>query len=390
MKRLAQITAIVLTTMIGALAIWQMREAVQLLLVALAVAAGIEPPVRRLMGRGLARGHAVALAYLAALGLIAGLGLFFGSLASAELDLLGRRLPGWYDAGRLALINSGSWATPIAVELPNAERLTASLAREQSDDVLALATGVVTSALTLVTLAISAATLGFYWMLDRQRIERLWLSLLPLEARTTARGVWTQVYDEMGIYVRGEAVLVALAALALLSVYAALGVPAAALLAVVGGIAQVVPLLGLPLAVLPALLAALTQGPQTAGLTLVGALYVLGVIRFVIGRRVFGAGVNVNPVLVMFMIIVLADIGGLWMILLAPPLAAAAQASLRILTVERSARVSGEPRSAALLERLDAVEAALAARDGEDPRLADLLARARRLVNEAGARLQHE
>ncbi|HWQ14726.1 MAG TPA: AI-2E family transporter [Roseiflexaceae bacterium] len=386
MQRLAQITAVVLVTVIGALVLWQMHEAVQLLLVALTVAAGIEPLVRRLMGRGLGRGAAVALAYLAALGLIGALGLFFGSLAAADLDLLARRLPGWYDQGRLALINSG-WATDVAVELPSAERLTSSLAREQRDDMLALITGVAASALMLATLAISAATLGFYWLLDRQRIERLWLSLLPLDVRTTARAVWAQVYNEVGIYVRGEAVIVALATLALLSVYAALDVPAAALLAVVGGVAQVVPLLGLPLAVAPGVLAALTHGPQTAGLALAGALYVLSVVRLVIGRRVFRAGVNVNPVLVMFMIIALADLGGVWMVLLAPPLAAAVQASVRTLNAERSARVSGGPRAAALRERLDAVEAAIAARAGNDPRLADLLARARRLVNEASARL---
>ena len=183
---------------------------------------------------------------------------------------------------------------------------------------------------------------------------------------------------------RGETVVVALSAVALLSVYAALGVPGAGVLALVGGLAQVVPLLGLPIAIVPGVLAALTQGPQTAGLTLAGTLYVLSVIRLVIAPRVFRAGITVNPVLVMFLIIVLADIGGMWMILLAPPIAAAIQASVRILTAEQRAGRAGEQVQAeALRARLEAVEAEMTIRNNEDPRLADLLARARRLVDEA-------
>ena len=388
MKRLAQITAVIVITVIGALAVWQMREAVQLLVVALAVASGVEPWVQRLQGRRLGRAGAVGVAYIAALVAVLAVMAFFGSLASAELVTVADRLPVWYDQGRAWLVASGGWAVSIGEALPTAERLTGTLAGDQRGDVLGLAMGFAAQAATLATLGISAATLGFYWLLERQRIERLWLSLLPLDARTRARGVWQQVYDEVGLYVRGETVIVVLSALALLSVYTVLGVPGAGVLALLGGLAQVVPLLGMLLAIVPAVAVALTQGPVTAGLTLLGTLYVLGVINAVVSRRVFQAGVNVNPVLVMFLIIALADLGGLWMIMLAPPLAAAVQASVRILTSEqRATQTNGRQHTAALRERLDAVEHELARREVADPRLTDLLGRARRLVDEAAESL---
>lgn len=388
MKRLAQITAVIVITVIGALAVWQMREAVQLLVVALAVASGVEPWVQRLQGRRLGRAAAVGLAYVAALVAVLLVMAFFGTLASAEVVVVVDRLPGWYDEARGWLAASGGWAASVGESLPTAERLTGTLAGDQSGDVLGLALGFAAQAATLATLGISAATLGFYWLLERQRIERLWLSLLPLDARTAARGVWQQVYDEVGLYVRGETVIVVLSALALLSVYTVLGVPGAGVLALLGGLAQVVPLLGMPLAIVPAVAVALTQGPVTAGLTALGTLYVLGVINAVVSRRIFQSGVNVNPVLVMFFIIALADLGGLWMILLAPPLAAALQASVRILTSEqRTAQASGRQHTAALRKRLEAVEHEIARREVADPRLADLLGRARRLVDEAAESL---
>ncbi|MEN9933445.1 MAG: hypothetical protein RLZZ387_24 [Chloroflexota bacterium] len=391
MKRLAQITAVILVTVIGALALWQMREAAQLLLVALAVASGVEPAVQRIMERGLGRSKAVAVAYVGALAALSAVVLFFGSLASAEVATVVERLPAWYGQARTALANSGGWASDIGAGLPTPETLTATVTGNQGQDVLGLVLGVAGHLATLATLAVSAATLGFYWLLDRQRIERLWLSLLPLDTRTTARGVWQQVYDEVGIYVRGESAIVALSTLALLSVYGALEVPGAGLLALVGGLAQVVPLLGLPLAVAVGVSAALTQGPVTGALTLAGSVYVLSVIRVVIGRRMYESGINVNPVLVMFMIIALADIGGVWMILLAPPLAAALQASVRIMTSDQRAAArpvaTGAVQASALRARLDAVETGLAERGASDPRLTGMLVRARRLVDEAAESL---
>jgi predicted PurR-regulated permease PerM len=388
MKRLAQITAVALITIIAALAIWQMREAVQLLLVALAVASGLEPVVQRLSARGLNRGAAVGASFIVAVALVVAGVLFFGSLASAEVAVIAEQLPTWYDEARLDLVAGGGWWLEIAASLPSADALANTLAREQSDDVMSLALGAAAGVLTLATVAISAVTLGVYWLLDRQRIERLWLSLLPLDARTTARGIWTQVYDEVGIYVRGEAVIVALSALTLLSVYSALGVPGAGILAVLGGLAQVIPLLGLPIAVASGVIAALTRDTQTAVLTLVGSVYVLSVIKLVIAPRVFRAGVTVNPVMVMFLILALADIGGIWMILLAPPLAAAIQASVRFITHEqRSARATDPVRTAALRARLATLEEELVARDTTDPHLMDLLGRARRLVDEVGGRV---
>jgi predicted PurR-regulated permease PerM len=388
MKRLAQITAVILVTVIGALALWQMREAVQLLLIALAAASGVEPWVQQLQARRINRASAVGVAYVAALAVVVLVLAFFGSLASAEVVTVLDRAPLWYDQGRAWLQGSAGWMATLGAALPSAERITTTLGGPQTGDVFTLAVGVTAQAATLLTLAISAATLGFYWLLERQRIERLWLSLMPLDARTTARSVWQQVYDEVGVYVRGETVIVILSALALLGVYTLLGVPGAGVLALLGGLAQVIPLLGMPLAIIPALAIALSQGPAVAGLTLLGALYVLSVVHGVVGRRVFRQGVNVNPVLVMFFIIVLADLGGILLILLAPPLAAAVQASLRILTADqRTAPETDRQHTALLRARLEELEQELAGRETADPRLADLLRRAQRLVDEAAESL---
>jgi predicted PurR-regulated permease PerM len=386
MKLVALYTTVILAIVIAALALWQMREAVQLLVVALAVASGMTPTIRGLVRRGLRREWAVALAFIITLALlVVGLALF-GLLVYSDLATIFQVLPTRYDALRQTLLASGGLAQSVGELLPSTIVLVGSLANGDVNQVGALLLALTTDLLTVGAVVISVASLGCYWLLDQQRIERLWLSLLPLDARTRARAVWRQIYDEVGLYVRGEASIVAISAVVLLSLYSALHLPGAALLAVFGAVAQVVPLLSVPIALLPALLVALTQGSWAVALTLVGTLYALGVIRLIIGPRVFSAGANVNPVLVIVLILALAQLGGLWMILLAPPLAAAIQVSLRLLTSEqRSAiRQAQEVRLDELRQRLVALEIIEGADTGGDTRqLQALVARASQLVAEA-------
>jgi predicted PurR-regulated permease PerM len=231
------------------------------------------------------------------------------------------------------------------------------------------------------------ASLGFYWLADQQRIERLWLSLLPLGARTRVRAVWAAVYREVGIYVRGEVAIIGLTMLALLALFTLLDLPGGVLLAIAGGLAQVVPLLGPPLAVLPGALAALTQGPLSAALALAGALGALLAIRLMVAPRVFREGINTNPVLVVVLILALFEAGGLGLALLGPPLAAAIQATTRVLAGEgRALRAQvGPAQLDSLANRLDGIAAAVAPDRPDAARLQGLIERARRLLAEAAA-----
>lgn len=385
MKRLALFTAIILGIVIGALALWQMREALEILLVSLAISAGMAPLVDRLIQRGWKRAAAVGLTFALALLLLIAFVALFGALGYADIATIAAGLPSWYDALRRSLLGGGAWLARLAALLPSTDALVASLAAERFANLGAFVLNVVTGTLALGATAIGAASLVFYWLLDQQRIERLWLSLLPLNTRTIMRAVWRQIYAEVGLYVRGEALLVSLTALILLAIYAALGLPAAALLAIIGGLAQVVPLLGLPIALLPAVAVALAQDATTGLLTLVLALAALTAIRLLVARRVFASGIDVNPVLVVFLILALAEIGSVWMILLAPPLAAAIQATVRVLSDEARAQTNQaqNPALDALRERLNQVEGLLEPDATVTPQLTALLARARTLLADA-------
>lgn len=387
MKHLALITLVVLTTIAGAFALWRMHEAVQLLVIALAIAAGMSPTIRTLMQRGLSRTSATAVVFVVTLGVVVLSVSLFGSLAYTQASILIERLPSAYEELRQTLLNGNRWASSLGSALPSITALTASVAGRQLDDLGSLVITILSQIVTVITLLIGVATLAFYWLLDQQRIERLWLSLLPLDIRTPARVIWEQLYTEVGIYVRGEALIVFLTATSLLSVYTLLGVPGSALLALIGGIAQIIPLLGFPIALLSGAIIAFTQGVEIGALTIAGIVFVMAIIKLIIAPKLFRSGINVNPVLVIVLIMVLAEIGGLWMILLAPPLAAAIQASLRILAGDTRTIVA-EPavlNVVRLQEQLDSIEAMIEPEHDGAPQLRDMLSRTRKLVTEAGS-----
>lgn len=358
MKQLVATTAVILGVIGGVLTLWQMREALQLLLLAIVLSAGLEPTIRRLIARDMSRSLATGLTFGGMLvSLLLG-SLLFGSLASAEISAGLEVIPRAYDSTTRWLALQSDWRGELGAALPPTNVLVETFSRQQINDLGLLAVGLTSGVFTWLLLLLSVASLGFYWLLEQPAIERLWLSLLPLQVRVPVRAGWKQIYAEIGLYVRQEVVVIMLTTIVLASLFSALGVPGAVALAILGGIAQVIPLLGLPLALIPATLVLATRDPAMAGALFGLALLSLGIIKGLIGPRLLRQGISVNPLLVILLILALAKLGGLASIVLAPPLAAAIQTCLQIFSSEQ--RSAGQNSVAseytALSLQLDALE----------------------------------
>lgn len=383
MKQLAATTAVILGVIGGVLTLWQMREALQLLLLAIVLSAGLEPTIRRLTARDMSRGLATGLTFGGMLiSLVLG-SLLFGALASAEISAGIEVIPRAYDSAARWLASQSGWQGELGAALPPTSTLVETLSGRQINDLGLIAVGLSAGVFTWMVLLLSVASLCFYWLLEQPAIERLWLSLLPLQARVPIRAGWKQIYAEIGLYVRQEVVVIVLTTVVLASLFSLLEVPGAVVLAILGGIAQVIPLIGLPLALIPATLVLATTDLAMAGILFGLALLSLAIIKGLIGPRLLRKGISTNPVLVILLILALAKLGGLASIVLAPPLAAAIQTCLRIFSSEQ--RSAGQNNVAseytALSQQLDALEA----RNGDTPslQLKSFVARTRSLLGRA-------
>ena len=167
-------------------------------------------------------------------------------------------------------------------------------------------------------------TLVFFWLTGHQRLQRFSLAMLPADHRGGVREGWNEVELRLGLWVRGQLILMGSIFAMTTAAYTVIGLPNALLLGVIAGLAEIVPIVGPALGAVPALLVAAVNGkPETV--VLVAIVYVViqilegNVLVPLVMRRTIG----VPPFLVVLSLLMGAAVGGIVGAFLAVPIAAA-------------------------------------------------------------------
>ena len=159
--------------------------------------------------------------------------------------------------------------------------------------------------------------LSIYWNIDRDRVERLWLSMLQAERRIRARTIWQGVEDGVGAYIRSTGILLAASGLLLALGYRLVGLDAPITLAVIAALLGLIPLLGWALAIVPALLVGLIGGPVVAALAALVTLVVFLVLKLVVAPRLSDYRRS-NPILTVLVMVALTDVLGICLLYTSP------------------------------------------------------------------------
>lgn len=304
---------------------------VLVVVVALFLVGTLNPAVNWLERRGVGRVKAIALVFFT---LFVAVALLFAltlptlfeqiqSLAQQEPELR-RRLANWLSRAHLTA------------------RLADSL-REVRYDALAksfLGTALVwsTHAIEIVAYFMSAVFLALYMMIDRDRLRGGLYAAVPRRYHIRLSRVLLNLETIVGGYIRGQVLTSLLMAGFVLILLTACGVANAVALAVLGGIADVLPYIGVFLTVGPAVIAASSKG-------LVTALIVTGVLllyeefesRFLV-PRIYGHVLRLPSSIVLVALLVGASLMGIVGALMALPAAAA----VRMLFEELRVSLPGE------------------------------------------------
>jgi predicted PurR-regulated permease PerM len=325
MTHLARSTALVLLTLAGLVLVWLFLEPILIFLVAVFLAASLRPSIKGLERRGLSPTVSLAVVYLiAGLGIVAFALLTIGPLDNDVQNLLTRlaltyeRITKQWPEAEL------QFQRTVAGRLPQPELLYKVLGGQTEIPVVERTIAAVSQVGSFLGKGVMVLILSLYWTIDHVRFERLWLSSLPLGPRVSARRVWRSLENGVGAFVRSAFMQVALTGVVLWIGFALLGVPYAALLAVLGGAVQLVPWLGALLAVLPLLLVALINNPTVALLGAAYALVVSLVFEFKVQPRYFPR-MQTNSLLLLIVAMVLALEAGLAGLILAPAATVAVQ-----------------------------------------------------------------
>lgn len=325
-------TAIVAVITLGA--VWLFLQLWQILLViavGLMLVGMLHPFVERLEGRGLRRGYAITVVFGAIFLLLGGLLAFLIPQLVSQIGELFDNFP--ESQSRLATQLERSKLTAHLATSVRSIHVEAMV--EKAKD-YGIAYG--PRAIEVVAYAATAFFFALYVIIDRDRMRGGLFALVPRTFHVRLSRVVMNLEIIVGGYMRGQVITSALMAAFTFAVLTIAGVPNALALALLAGVADVLPYVGAFLACGPAFLAALSKGTTTAAIVLATLGAYQEFESRVIVPRIYGKVLRLPAATVMISLLVGGKLLGILGALLALPIAA----GIRMVVEELRVGLPGE------------------------------------------------
>jgi len=320
---------------------------------AVLLASALEPIVGWLRDHlPLGRGATILVVYASFFATVLGLALVVVPAAIHQADTIIKGLPPFFEETRrwAGTLRPAALATSVRAFIASVADIFNPAPPPGPTQVVQVGKAVAEAAVALATLL----TLVYFWLVEHARIQRYVLAYLPASRRGGARDGWNEIETRLGLWVRGELILMGAIGVATSIVYTVLGLPGALLLGLIAALTEVIPIVGPLLGAVPAVLVAATVSPQLA--VVVAVVYV--VLQFIEGSvlvpMVMRNTIGISPLLVLMSLLVGAAVGGLVGALIAVPVAA----SIEIVLSRLQAREQPVAQDPAAIETPDDATAA--------------------------------
>jgi len=300
---------------------------------------------RLLRRRALSRPLAIIIVYVVGIALIAGVLSYFIPAVSDQADALIAVLPSYVERIQTLLtfdVNEALQGVPPEIQ----EAINTNLQRALGTVWDGLQMGLQVTVRTVsqtVSFVIGMAIVPFwlfYVLNDEARGRRAFYNLIPERVRDDVRCVLSIIDGLLSSYLRGQLILCLLVGVMSTIVLVAFGIDLALLLGTFAGIFELVPILGPYLGAVPAVLIALLKQPILGLWVALGFAAIQQIENLFLVPRIAGNAVRFHPAVVMIIVVVGAEVAGVWGMLLGVPLAAMVRDVFRYLylrTTERGA-----------------------------------------------------
>ena len=310
---------------LGVYLIWLLRDLILLVITAIVIASAIEPGVAFLVRHRLSRFFAVLCTYAATLGIVFGLLYFFvppilndaGTFLNAVPEYLKTiPLPSISDLGENDFLPEGGEAV---------DSMRAALAVFEDTFTLDSA-GAVQLASTFfggIFSLILVIVLSFYFALQETGVDDFLRLILPTRHEDYAVNLWKRSQKKIGLWMQGQLLLSLIVGILVYLGLVIIGVPYALFLAVLTGVAEIIPIFGSLFAGAVAVMIAFSAGGVPIALIVLGLYIVVNqfesnLIYPLVVRQVVG----LPPLLVILALIAGGTLAGFLGILLSVPVAA--------------------------------------------------------------------
>jgi len=170
--------------------------------------------------------------------------------------------------------------------------------------------------------------LSFYFTVQEDSLKRFIKSLVPLKHRNYVDNLVSRMQKQIGYWLRGQIVLGVVVGVLLYIGLSLMGVKYALLLAILGGLLEIIPYIGPIISAVPAVFIALTQSPLLALSVVVLYIVVQQLENHLLVPKIMQRVVGLNPLITIIVILVGVKIAGIVGGVLAVPIATAIQVFL--------------------------------------------------------------
>lgn len=320
--------------------LWRVRDILPPFLIALFLAALLDPIVTRFQARGIPRIRVVIALFLAVLVLTVGLlTLIVPALISQVSDLAANvgdyatrateaaqrvteQADRWYADREKTLLSLGLREKPSEY-LQQQTGLVSGAVRNFLDGVRQTLANLLGHVLWLIIIPVSL----FYFLLDYPTIRRRTIGLLPVSKQEDADHLVQTVIEILGAYIRGLVKVCILYGVTAILLFWILRLNYALFLGIAAGVFYAVPYLGPALTVASIVILTITMGKTAGFVVLVVALFLAMHITYDYGitPRVVGGSVGLHPLVNIFALMCGVTLFGVWGMILAVPIAASVQ-----------------------------------------------------------------
>jgi len=299
------------------------------ILIAMLLAAALNPAVEAIERRGLARAWAATLVFVIALSVVAGIGFLIIPPLVAQVTDFGNAVPGFIDdltAGRGPL----GW---LQDEYQIVDRIRDAIDEQGVGGILGLGgpvLDVVRSVVTAVVGVITIIFLTYFMLLEGPRTIGGILGLLPESARPRYERVGRDIYRAISGYVTGNLFISLVAGTLSTIVLFVVGSEYAVALGLLVAILDLIPLAGATLAAILVSTVIFIETDWIRCLIVIG--FFIGYQQFenhVLQPLVYGRTVQLSPLAVLCAVLVGAQLAGILGALLAIPIAGSLIAIVR-------------------------------------------------------------
>jgi len=337
-RTILTVLGVVLLVAIALVLVYLAWHVITWILIAVFLAAALNPAVVWLERRGLSRGSASALVFLAALLVITGLGFLLVPPLVRQVQDFVETIPDLVEdvtAGRGPL---GFLERDYGL----VERVREGIDEQGAGGVLGMtqpAFAVARGVVTAVVGAVTVAFLTFFMLLEGPRAVERYLGFLPERSAVRWRRIGSEVYRTIGGYVTGNLLISLIAGVTAAIVLFAVGSDYSIALGLVVALLDLIPLAGATLAAIVVTLVILVELSWVHAL-IVGVFFLLyqQLENHVIQPVVYGRTVQLSPLAVLIAVLIGAQLAGILGALAAIPIAGSLQAIVRELLEYRRER----------------------------------------------------